>query len=209
MVLVARQSALAAIATNDCHPLVGDLSAMEDLPQILEEHAPATGQRILTFFGMLPNFEPSAIWERLSSWLRPGDLLLFSANLAPGMDYEAGMKRILPQYDNAPTREWLFTFLQNLGVEPLDGEVQFQIEACPAESGLKRVSARFAFHRDRHLVVEREQYDFPRGTILQLFYSYRYTPQLVRDQLLQRGITVLDHWIAASEEEGIFLSQRA
>ena len=66
---------------------------------------------------MIPNFEPQVILPKLASLVRPADFLLFSANLAPGKNYAAGMKKILPQYDNAPTRDWLMTFLLDLGVE--------------------------------------------------------------------------------------------
>ena len=54
---------------------------------------------------------------RLAALLRPADYLLFSANLAPGTDYAAGVQRILPLYDNALTRDWLMTFLLDVGVD--------------------------------------------------------------------------------------------
>jgi hypothetical protein len=39
------------------------------------------------------------------------------------------MKKILPQYDNPPTRDWLMTFLLDLGVEKNDGKLKFAIES--------------------------------------------------------------------------------
>ena len=51
-----------------------------------------------------------------------------SANLAPGPDYAAGVRKILPLYDNPLTRDWLVTFLLDLGVEATDGELGFSIE---------------------------------------------------------------------------------
>ena len=66
---------------------------------------------------MIPNFEPQVILPRLAGMIRPEDYLLLSANLAPGADYAAGVQRILPLYDNTLTREWLMTFLLDLGVE--------------------------------------------------------------------------------------------
>ena len=80
---------------------------------------------------MIPNFEPQVILPRLAALLRPADYLLFSANLAPGADYAAGVQRILPLYDNALTRDWLMTFLLDLGVETADGELRFVIEDDP------------------------------------------------------------------------------
>ena len=64
---------------------------------------------------MIPNFEPEQILPKLASLIRPNDFLLFSANLAPGKNYAAGVKKILPQYDNCLTRDWLMTFLIDLG----------------------------------------------------------------------------------------------
>ena len=98
---------------------------------------------------MLPNFEPQAVLPRLSALLRPHDRLLLGANLAPGQDYDAGVRRILPQYDNALARDWLMTFLLDLGVERTDGEVRFAIEDRPDAPGLKRVRAAFHFNRRR------------------------------------------------------------
>jgi len=82
---------------------------------------------LITFFGMIPNFEPQLILPRLAALVRPADHLLFSANLAPGSDYAAGVRQVLPLYDNALTRDWLMTFLTDLGVERDDGELRFSI----------------------------------------------------------------------------------
>ncbi len=146
MVLVAREAALDVVADRECHPLVCDLATADDLPSVLDELfslAPSEGERVgvrgipneknnnprlITFFGMIPNFEQQQILPRLAALVRRGDQLLFSANLAPSDDYLAGIRLILPLYDNQPTREWLLTFLLDLGVEPRDGELRFTIQ---------------------------------------------------------------------------------
>jgi hypothetical protein len=79
---------------------------------------------------MIPNFEPQIILPKLAALVRPKDFLLFSANLAPGQNYAAGVKKVLPQYDNPLTRDWLMTFLLDLGVERNDGKLHFKIETC-------------------------------------------------------------------------------
>src|SRR5262249_4499391 len=132
--------------------------------------------RLITFFGMLPNFESQIILPRLAAMVRPGDYLLLSANLAPGQDYEAGVKRILPLYDNPLTRGWLMTFLLDLGAEMDDGELRFVIEDDPAGSGLKRVAANFHFAKRRELRVDQELFEFRPGDSIRLFFSYRHTP---------------------------------
>src|SRR5687767_6024570 len=98
------------------------------------------GPKLMTFFGMLPNFEPNAIIPRISAMLGPRDLFLCSANLAPGPDYAQGVRTVLPQYENPATNEWLMIFLQDLGVERDSGAVEWSIE--PA-SGLMRITASF------------------------------------------------------------------
>ena len=107
MVLVAHRTALAVVPEKKCFPFVCDLATAVDLQKsLVTRHS-----SLVTFFGMIPNFEPQEILPKLASLIRPEDFLLFSANLAPGDDYAAGVKKILPQYDNVLTRDWLMTFL--------------------------------------------------------------------------------------------------
>ena len=133
---------------------------------------------------------------------------LLSANLAPGREYAAGVQRILPQYDNKLTRDWLMAFLLDLGVERSDGEFRFVVEACPQGTGLRRVIAEFYFKEPRCIQVADEQFEFRGGDAVRLFFSYRHTPDRVRRLLQGHGITVLEQWITRSEEEGVFLCRR-
>jgi uncharacterized SAM-dependent methyltransferase len=207
MTLVAREAALAVVPEKNCFPLVCDLATTEGLSSVLAtHHAPRTA-RLITFFGMIPNFEPDAILPKLAGLVRRPDTLLFSANLAPGPDYAAGVEKILPQYDNALMREWLLTFLLDLGVEREDGVVRFTVEQ--GRLGLKRVVARFHFRRARRVEVEGELFRFKAGEAVQLFFSYRYTPELVRAKLATHGLKVREEWITKSGEEGVFLCGRA
>ncbi len=208
MVLVARQTALGVIAQANCFPLVCDLASAGDLPAALEEQAVAGAARLFTFFGMLPNFEPSVILPRLADLVRPADWLLLSANLAPGPDYAAGVRAILPLYDNALTRDWLLTFLLDLGVDPEDGRVRFDVEEEPVGSGLKRLAASFRFDRPRGVQVDSERFEFRAGDSVRLFFSYRHTPALVRALLAPHGLEAAGQWVAPSGQEGVFLVRR-
>ena len=205
MVLVARAAALAALPELDCRPFVCDLASMEEIEDLVASPTDATS-RLITFFGMIPNFEPSVILLCLASWLGPEDFLLFSANLAPGPDYAAGVRHVLPSYDNDLTRDWLLTFLLDVGVERTDGELRFSIE--DTDHGLKRIIATFEFSRARSISVDSEHFDFSVGEKIRLFFSYRHTPQLVRELLAKHGLAVLDQWITKSGEEGVFLCRR-
>jgi L-histidine N-alpha-methyltransferase len=208
MVLVARESAMEVVPQKNCYPLVCDLASATDLPDVLNQLDVGDAARIITFFGMIPNFEPEVILPKLSALLRPEDLLLFSANLAPGTDYAAGVGKILPLYDNALTRDWLMTFLVDLGVQPQDGEILFRIEDDRGNAGLKRVAAYFQFRREREISIEDERFRFGPHKPIRLFFSYRHTPKIVRTLLGNYGIAVVDEWIAKSDEEGVFLCKR-
>ena len=202
MTLVARDAALSAVSDSRCFPLVCDLGTANDLIDYLE---PADS-RLVTFFGMIPNFEPEIILPKLAALVRPQDHLLFSANLAPGREYQAGMETIFSQYDNALTRDWLMAFLLNLGVDAGDGELRFSIE--PGAADLLRVMARYHFSQNCRLAVDAEVFEFRGGESLQLFFSYRYTPERVRQNLARHGLAVCGEWLTQSGEEGVFLCRR-
>lgn len=206
MVLVAREAALAVVADECCFPLVCDLATADDLPKLFSTHHAPHAARLLTFFGMIPNFERAQILPKLAALVRPDDYLLVSANLSPGSDYAAGVRQVLPQYDNPLTRDWLLTFLLDLGVERSDGELRFSIED---DSELKRITARFHFTRARLLEVDGERIEFRAGEAVRLFFSYRHTPDRVRATLAAHRLTVQAEWISRSEEEGVFLVCRA
>ena len=209
MVLVAREAAIEVVPEENCYPLVCDLASAQDLPEVLKKTPAAEALRIITFFGMIPNFEPEVLLPKLTALLRSEDLLLFSANLAPGADYGLGIQKILPLYDNALTRNWLITFLLDLGVEPQDGEISLRIEDDRRNAGLKRVAAYFGFSREREISIDEHRFRFGPEKAIRLFFSYRHTPDNVRSLLEDYGINVVDEWISTSREEGVFLCKRA
>ena len=206
MVLVARAAALKFLPPEKCFPFVCDLAVANDLPEMLAQGRPHHGASLVTFFGMIPNFEPRQILPKLATLLHAKDYLLFSANLAPGKNYAVGMKNILPQYDNPLTRDWLTAFLFDLGVDQRDGQLRFTFETCGL--GLQRVVARFHFVRARQIKVSGQDFFFARGEAIRLFFSYRYTPALAAKLLARHGLEVCRQWITVSGEEGVFLCRR-
>jgi len=199
MVLTARRTALSVVLEKNCFPLVCDLATAGDIRKCLVTRHPS----LVTFFGMIPNFEPGRILPKLASLIRPKDFLLFSANLAPGSNYAAGLNKILPQYDNPLTRDWLMTFLLDLGVGRRDGDLRFAIEN--GYFSLKRIAAYFQFRRARRLEIESETFNFEPGDSIRLFFSYRYTPERVRANLSRHGLKICEAWTTKSAEEGVFL----
>jgi uncharacterized SAM-dependent methyltransferase len=218
MVLEARHTALEAIPRLDCRPLVCDLGGADDLAATLEELLASTSvspgesssaaARLFSFFGMMPNFESGGILPRLTATLRPADFLLLSANLSPGPDYAAGVQAVLPLYDNPMTRDWLMTFLLDLGVERGDGELAFRIEADPGAADLLRITAYFQFNRSREITVDSHSVRFSANENIRLFFSCRHTPGLMRSLLARYDLEVLGEWVTRSGEEGMFLVAR-
>jgi L-histidine N-alpha-methyltransferase len=205
LVLASTQEAQSACTHMPCQPILCDLALARDLPAILDSRDEPETRRVITFFGMIPNFEPNLILPKLAELLRAEDLLLLSANLAPGPDYRTGVQRVLPGYDNPETRAWLLAFLYDLGAEPGDGVVDFSIEE---KSGLLRIAADFHFSRERILTVHDERFVFDPGDAVRLFFSYRHTPDGVRQLLQAHRLQIVEQWITASEEEGIFLCRK-
>lgn len=203
LVLTARNAALELVADERCWPMVCDLAEANGLVDVFAAKDHGAAQRIFTFFGMIPNFEPAMILPKLRSLLRSGDRLLFSANLAPADDYGAGVRTILPQYENELTEEWLLTLLLDLGVEPGDGEIVFTIEKT--DGGYLRVVADFEFVNARLIRLGNEGFAFGPGEKVRLFFSYRYQPKHIEQLLREQGVEVVEQWITTSREEGVFL----
>ncbi len=202
LLLTAASEAENASAGLCCQPLLCDMALARDLPEILAQGGNPDARRIITFFGMMPNFNPEDILPELAALVRPEDVLLLSANLAPGGDYRAGVQHVLPGYDNPQTRAWLLAFLEDLGVEHSDGALDFSIEEA---DGLLRIVADFRFLRNCKLKVHDEHFAFGPGDSVRMFFSYRHTPDTVRQLLQAHGLRVVEHWLTGSQEEGVFL----
>jgi L-histidine Nalpha-methyltransferase len=201
LVLTAREEASRSVKDARVDPLLCDLAAAGDLGDTLTEIDGGETPRIITFFGMIPNLEPDAAIPRLAALARPEDVLLVSANLAPGADYEAGMRRILPGYANTETRDWLLTFIFDIGIEPGDDAFRIGIEDA---KGLKRIVADYRFSRDRVVTIHGERIEFRAGESLRLFFSYRYTPEKCEGLFASHGLKPAGQWITKSGEEVVF-----
>ena len=209
LVLISREAALAQVPNLTVHPIAADLTDVSDLSAVIDSLLPSGVGRFFTLFGMLPNFEPEFIFGRMASWLRPDDRMLFSANLAPGSELEAGVSTVLPQYDNPETQAWLRTLLEDHGVLADAGSVQFHIEPVPGFPGCARIAADWVVSRSSECVLDRESFFWEPGERVRLFFSIRHTPQSIELGLRSQGLRLAQSWIAASGEEGVFLVERS
>lgn len=208
MVLTARETALKAISQERCRPLVCDLAAAPDLADTVcpqPESGRSRRARVIAAFGLMPTFEPSVLLPVLARWAAHSELMLVSANLAPGTDYDAGLKRVLHGYDNELTRDWLWSALKDLDIWPDDGDLKFGIEEGTCGLGVKRIVARLKFVRAKTIRVDRQEVSFETGGSLRVFFSYRHTEGLIDELMAKHGLKVERHWLSDSGEEGVFL----
>jgi hypothetical protein len=208
LVLISREAALAQVPKLKVHPIAADLTDVSDLSAVIDSLVPSGVGRFFTLFGMLPNFEPEFIFGRMASWLRLGDRMLFSANLAPGPELEAGVRTVLPQYDNPETQAWLRTILEDHGVAADAGSVVFHIEPVDGFPGCARIAADWVVARSSKLVLDRESFPLLPGERLRLFFSCRHTPGSIEFGLRSQGLRLAQSWIAGSGEEGVFSAER-
>lgn len=206
LVLTAREAALVFLNETQCRPIVCDLGTSESLAEAIDMSG-TIDARIVTLFGIVPNFEPIPLLPRITRLLRANDCLLISANLAPGNDYAVGVQAVLPQYDNALTRDWLMTLLLDLGFERDDGELSFAIETDARE--LRRITAHYELKQPRDIRVFGESICFQAGERIRLFFSYRHTPQTIRAVMREQDLEVCGEWLNDSAEEGVFLCRKA
>jgi hypothetical protein len=189
--------------------VVLDLARVANLEDTLCQGEAASDRRVILFFGMLPNIDPATAGERLRSLLRREDLLLLSANLAPGTDYPEGTQAVLPLYDNTETRQWLGLALVDLGFTEGDGCLRFSVESNPALPGLLRIVADFEFIRTTKLALGSDSLSFALGERLRVFFSNRYTPELVQLFCRKAGLRMSTSWTSLNGEEGVFVARLA
>ena len=202
-----RESAQKLVAAGAGHrrSLVCDLAQTAFLGEWLD--ALESGlPRLITFFGLIPNFAPSAVTRLFRAILRPGDVLLASAHLVPQPDENweklpAAMKLILPQYDNPETLAWLSAGLELWGlenlVEPPEMKVG-QVEGIPAFLAFAKWKSNDPFEKWGCLVSPKVEQP------LQVFSSLRYTPSLFENLLRREGFDVELLSITSCRQEAIW-----
>jgi hypothetical protein len=121
--------------------------------------------------------------------MRPGDLLLFSANLAPEKSGFAGARKVLPQYDNRPTRRWLEAAMESYRPKLPQGRLNFDVQPDPRQKTLARIEARWVT---------------PRKTFT-IFSSRRPTHAQVETWIRLARLKKLARFLDPKGEEGVWL----
>ncbi|HEY7493024.1 MAG TPA: L-histidine N(alpha)-methyltransferase [Candidatus Tectomicrobia bacterium] len=185
-------------------PLVVDLEVEPALTAFWEQSEPPATQRLLGCFGMLPNFDYRTFLPYLRRLMRPTDLLLLSANLSP-LPYPASNPHIVPQYDNPLARAWFNGLLESLGFSASDVELCIAAQALQPDGHIWQICTDVRFPRQVRLTLYDESFVFHAGDRLRLFFSNRFTPQVMPQVLTEAGLTMVKPFLLASREEGIYL----
>ena len=208
LAIISAQKARNSFPELSIQPIVCDLLHSDNLMLQIQKRGEQE-RRIITFFGMIPNFHPQEIFPILNNFLVEGDLLLLSANLAPGSDYVQGIEKIMVQYDNNLTKDWLITVLEDVGVNQENGSIKFRIKDDEENPDLKRVNADFELNNDVTFKLDNQLIEWKSGDKIGLFFSYRYTTAKLQKILSSYGINMLNYWEAANQEEGVYLCQKS
>jgi SAM-dependent methyltransferase len=202
-----RESAerLAAAGAAHRRSLVSDLAQAADTGRWLDETGGGL-PRVITFFGLVPNLPPPVVARLFRAVLRPGDLLLASAHLAPvaGEDraeIPPAMEIVRPQYDNPETLAWLRAAQEEAGLENLTGPPEMKIGRV-GEIPAFIASARWKSSAPFELWGLRFNPDPDEP--LRLFHSLRHTPALFEEFLRREGFDAERLAITACRQEAIW-----
>lgn len=185
-------------------PLVVDLEGTPELAAWLAQHEHPAHRRILACFGMLPNFDYHTFLPYLRHLMRPGDLLLLSANLSPGL-YQEAHEHILPQYDNPYAHAWYAGGLESLGFALSQTPVTVRPQLLRDDGHIWQIRVQATVQQPRTLTVYGEIFTFAAGDSLDVFFSNRFTPQVMPAVLAAAGLQLLQTFLFDSQEEAIYL----
>ena len=193
-----------ALPTLTTAPLVVDLDVEPALTPWLSQHETPAHRRLLACFGMLPNFAYRTFLPYVRSLMRPGDLLLLSANLSPGL-YADAVARILPQYDNPLARAWYAGLLDSLGFATSQVQLTVRSHLLQPDGHIWQIRAEAIVQHQMQLTVYNETFHFTPGESLEVFFSNRFTPQVMPQVLADAGLSLVQTWLCDSQEEAIYL----
>jgi uncharacterized SAM-dependent methyltransferase len=188
-------------------PLVVDLEEEPELTPWLSHYETPAHQRLLACFGMLPNFVHSTFLPYVRSLMRPGDVLLLSANLSPGV-YADAVTRILPQYDNPSAHAWYTGLLDSLGLTASQIQLAVYPQLIRPDGHIWQIRAEAVVRHSLQFTLYDETFTLAAGESLEVFFSTRFTPQVMPEVLAQAGLTPLQTFLFASQEEAIYLCAR-
>jgi uncharacterized SAM-dependent methyltransferase len=188
-------------------PLVVDLAGEPDLNAWLSQYETPVHQRLLACFGMLPNFPYHTFLPYLRSLMRSGDMLLLSANLSPGL-YADAVARILPQYDNPYAHAWYIGLLASLGFAASQIRLAVHTHLLRSDGHIWQIRAEAQVIQPVQITLYGEIFPLTAGAVLEVFFSNRFTPQVMPEVLTEAGLTLVQTFLFDSQEEAIYVCTR-
>ncbi|MBI3992819.1 MAG: L-histidine N(alpha)-methyltransferase [Candidatus Lambdaproteobacteria bacterium] len=190
------------------HPLVADLGHWPALGPWLDAQDGGRVRRLVTCYGLLPNFEPAPLLAWLAGLLRPGDGLLLAANLSPG-GHAADAERIVAQYDNPHALRWYTLLLEHVGLPREAARLRVTTAPLRDDGGAWCIEAHAVLRGALEPTLAGQTLHLAPGERWRLFYSNRFTAQALAAALDAAHLALRRHWLHADGEEGIFLCERA
>ncbi len=186
-------------------PLLADFREAPRWSQSLQKELGAK-PTVYTLFGLLPNYRPREFFPVLRKMLGEKDRAWVSANLVPGgsrtqSDYKKAVESVLSQYDNSETRRWLTEILREWGLQY--GVNDCQVSLVP-DGILYAISVTVTWKGKVGKMATQESIPDAGTKNLELFRSYRYTPELFEQTVREFKLHLRNSWIAPSQEEGIW-----
>lgn len=178
-------------------PVVGDITAMNDTDAWMQQIADGR-KRLITAYGITPNIDPDVLLGRLGGLIGPRGEALVSANLLTSWE------DVLPQYDNGPTRQWLWQLVVDWGLADLLTPVRFEVTEV---RGIPAVIAVADWIADDRIEIDNEVVPVTAGQPLRLFTSRRFTPELFTETCARAGFDVIETHLDPSGQEGVWRLQ--
>ncbi len=147
--------------------------------------------RLFSFLGIFPNQLPSEAWSKVSSILRPRDVLLASFNLIDP-DHAHMKKKVMAQYDNAETREWLAEVFRGNDYRCEGKKIKFEWDEI---DGVPAVCAS---------IKPDKKYPPPPTGEIRVFFSMRYTSAIITGLSELAGFVALNSRVSDCHQEGVW-----
>lgn len=171
---------------------------------------PETPKRalLLSCLGMLPTLGHRHLLPFLTGQLRPGDLLLLSANLSPSSNSTC-RQHILTQYDNEPAMQWYAGYLIELGLPRDRFTCRATTQDLEGVEGGFRVQVMAHLKKELSLSLSGTRIDWAVDDSVDLFRSERWTSNGLRMLFQTHGLQCLEALESDDQEEGLYLLQVA
>jgi hypothetical protein len=123
--------------------------------------------------------------------------------------YAEAVTRIVPQYDNPLAHAWYTGLLDSLGLATPQIQLTVSPRLIRPDGHIWQIRAEATVRRALQCTLYDEIFAFAAGESLEVFFSTRFTPEVMPEVLAEGGLTPLQTFLFESQEEAIYLCARA